>query len=289
LSKSEVIHIQGLLDRFVGLPLTDVWYMCGRIFEFGEQKHFINSSGEDSYRSDSHIKAINGFVVRGFNKVDLTNKNFTDGNREWTDLAQEFFQLVRSEKYRVETIAVVTDARIEIQLTDGMFISVTGRTWTRENEIWRLDSQGHHCSYDSKGLYSAFSPKKPELDGHELNELRACVDELRGAKFVRMGDEVDGEVFLDREGTLIRVLAEGRASLRIRKADVRVRTDGEEFGDFISCPRVVEDIKIDDSGTVALWFGDWVMVLMVTPKRRWSIWWGEKGISCNIDGLKKLP
>lgn len=289
LSAEELETVQGVLDRFVGLPLTDVWYMNGRIFEFGEQKHFINRSGEDSYHSLFTVKVMNGFTVKGVSKTELTEKNFVDSDRNWTDLAMEFSDLWRKNDMVVQSASVGRDGKIDFEISHGITIAINGRTWTREFEVWLLNNDKETFLYDSQGLGGGEKFRGPKISKSGLTEVKAEFEKLVGMKIRIFCNEQDLRIGLLKETSSSFLTVSSLRTMRIRRADKIVHWDSAELLELWERSWAVDSIKIDDQGTLAIWLEDWVMVFRVNAPHSWKYQSDVVEIVCDVEGLRIIP
>lgn len=289
LSKEEVAKVQEILDRFVGLPLTDVWYMYGRIFEFGEQKHFINRSGEDSYCSLLRVKALNGFTVKGFSETELTEKNFADSDRNWTDLAMEFAALWRKNDMIVQSAYIGRDGKIDFEMSHGITIAINGRTWTREFDIWHLVCHDESFLYHPKGIAGGSRKRRIQISEGELGRIKLELGQLIGKEARSYSHGQDVRIKFKGANSQCVFYAPSDNSVKFRHLDKIVHWDNEEFLEFWEGNHIVDSIKVDDQGTLGIWMGDWVMVFLGDEGHGWRCQLDQVEINCSVPEIKIIP
>ncbi|MFM9874508.1 MAG: hypothetical protein ACKVQS_13715 [Fimbriimonadaceae bacterium] len=152
LSDAEVLDVQNLLDTFLGLHLTDVWYLYGQYFEFGEQKAFINNYGEKAQRSDFSIKAMNGYEITGLKCGTLSSRDFWLESGDGVLMGGELFQLIEKQELVVQSLIVDQIGSISIDLNRGIQIHVIGMCDEQADDIWMILSGVRTCFYHGEGL-----------------------------------------------------------------------------------------------------------------------------------------
>jgi hypothetical protein len=131
-------YLEQELSQIVGLPLTCLWRALGQIFEFGEQKPFLNRKGEEVCRSDFSVKFLAGWrvsvgVMTVFGSGDHISgkRRFYDRktrprdplNRARWDRAKEFLRRVHEQSLIVESVQVTRSGVVFIRLSDDYEIA----------------------------------------------------------------------------------------------------------------------------------------------------------------------
>lgn len=134
------MDLQRELSKIVGLPLSDIWRALGQVFEFGEQRPFVNKKGDPATRSDFSVKFLDVWrVTRGpaivFGSGDHRGKRrFYDRKtppqdptqRERWERAKEFIRRIEAEDLLVERVMVTDSFVVVISLSDGYEIAGFG-------------------------------------------------------------------------------------------------------------------------------------------------------------------
>lgn len=126
--------LEAELSRIVGLPLTCLWRALGQIFEFGEQKPFINRNGEEATHAEVSLKfladwrvSLGAVTVFGSGDHAHGKRRFYDRktpprelfNRTRWKRAKEFLRRVTEETLLVESVKVTDTGVIFVKLSDG--------------------------------------------------------------------------------------------------------------------------------------------------------------------------
>ncbi|MBL8067522.1 MAG: hypothetical protein JNM28_03660 [Armatimonadetes bacterium] len=212
LSPQELAQIQSVLDRFVGLPLTDAWGRWQEMrFEFGEQRPFIDRGGEELKRSGCYLEAESRFKILGLRGGALDESTFYDGEDCLTPLSREFMAGVQSGKWTFESGEVFPDGRIGVRLSDGLLIELLAFTYADlalaetqivncwwigwREEIWSL--------YTDQLYYNSKQNATKDLEEHDLRLISEALDCIRGSTLIEIRDNPLETVFcFDNQATI---------------------------------------------------------------------------------------
>jgi hypothetical protein len=154
--------IVSLLSPMIGEPLSDMWRALGQIFEFGEQKPFVNHKGEEATQADFHFKALsdwslsqdgvlimNAYDHRGKRRFYHRIRKPTEPEKavRWSR-ANAFFDQVYEGSLVLNNISV-TDGVVRLELDLGYLIEV------RSDDDWFYFSSnrdGSSVLADSKSV-----------------------------------------------------------------------------------------------------------------------------------------
>lgn len=152
LSVEEMAKVHVILDHFVGLPLTDVWEMYGFIFEFGEQKPFMNKLGEEARRSNQWIKAVRGFEITGLEEAHLTDRNLWNEFGQCTPIGGRFIKLVEGGNVKILCTGVDRFGGLKLELSDDIRIHIYGQYGGQTFDNWLISDGDRTCFSHKDGL-----------------------------------------------------------------------------------------------------------------------------------------
>lgn len=154
------------MQRFVGLPLTDLWKPIFFVFEFGEQKPFINSKGKEAMRSDLCLRVFAEWrivqgtvVVLGSDDYRVKRRFFKrrtpppkERRARW-EAAKALFDAMDDDTLVCIGVKALPTGFIQILFEGGYALEIVSCSSDRSGE-WEIDdlSTDYHFSFWGRGM-----------------------------------------------------------------------------------------------------------------------------------------
>lgn len=114
----------------VGLPLTDMWHPLFHVFEFGEQKPFVNRAGRPSERADITFDIDGAWRLMRYEKVLIASDDYP--SMFYEEEAQKTHRRELATIFRRRSTAALFDAMAantlvvrSVTLTTTQVVTVT--------------------------------------------------------------------------------------------------------------------------------------------------------------------